>query len=293
MKSRYLAGLSLAIFSMRAPALNAFETQQSASCSSPVSIPQSSQPNIFSPEQEIALGDIFAQQLDSSLLAIEDEILTAHLRAIGDRLAAQLPAIGLKFRFFLSDAPQANAFSIAGGRIYVTRKMIAFLQSEDELAAVIGHEMGHLVTHQHAIEFTASLQQLGITHLGDSNDVFEKVNLLIESTPKLKRNPDLPEKDQLAADQAGLEAVSHAGYNPQAFFTFFDRLAETKGKQGTWFSELMKSTPPNSKRLREISKQVASLSNSCGTADPATEDQGFTAWRALVLKSTGGVRRPL
>ena len=60
--------------------------------------------------------------------------------------------------------------------------MVSFLRSEDELAAVIGHEMGHLVTHQSAIENTALLQQLQVSHLDDINDVFDKVNLLIEST---------------------------------------------------------------------------------------------------------------
>lgn len=274
------------------PALNANEGQQSTPCSAPVSIPSASQPNIFSPQQEITLGDIFAQAIDGHLAATDDETLTAHLRAVGDRLAAQLPVAGLHFRFYLSDAPQANAFSIAGGRIYITRKMVSFLRSEDELAAVIGHEMGHIVTHQSAIETTASLQQLQVSRLDDENDVFDKVNLIMESKSKLKRNPELPEKDQLAADQAGLEAVARAGYDPQAFFTFFDRLAETKGKTGTWFSELMKSTPPNSKRLREISKQIAGLSHVCGQPRSPGDTDAFNAWRSLVLHSIGQGRKP-
>ena len=203
--------VSLFLFTIRDSALNAHEAQQGSPCNVPVSIPASSQSNIFSPEQEIALGDIFAQLLDTRLAANEDESLTAHVRAVGDRLSAQLPVSGLHFRFYLSNAPQANAFSIAGGRIYVTRKMVSFLRSDDELAAVIGHEMGHLVTHQSAIENTALLRQLQVFQLNDANDVFDKVNLLIESAGKLKRSSDLPEKDQLAADQAGLEAVARAG----------------------------------------------------------------------------------
>ncbi len=211
--------VSLLLFGTRVQnsALNADEAQQNTACSTPVSIPSASQPNIFSPQEEIALGDIFAQSLDAHLAAIDDDALTGHLRAIGDRLSAQLPVSGLHFRFYLSDAPQANAFSIAGGRIYVTRKMVSFLRSEDELAAVIGHEMGHIVTHQSAIENTALLQQLQVSHIDDINDVFDKVNLIMESKTKLKRNPELPEKDQLAADQAGLEAVARAGYDPQPF----------------------------------------------------------------------------
>ena len=285
--------VSLFLFTIRDLALNAHEAQQGSPCNVPVSIPAGSQPNIFSPEQEIALGDIFAQLLDARLAANDDEALTAHLRAIGDRLSAQLPVSGLHFRFYLSDAPQANAFSIAGGRIYVTRKMVSFLRSDDELAAVIGHEMGHLVTHQSAIENTALLRQVQVFQLNDANDVFDKVNLLIESADKLKRSSDLPEKDQLAADQAGLEAVARAGYDPQAFFTFFDRLAETKGKVGTWFSEFARSTPPNSKRLREISKEIGALSHACSQPHNPNEIDAFNAWRSLVLHSAGPRHRPL
>src|SRR5580692_11100378 len=137
--------VSLFLFTGRDLASNAHEAQQGSPCNVPVSIPAGSQPNIFSPEQEIALGDIFAQLLDARLAANDDEALTAHLRAIGDRLSAQLPVSGLHFRFYLSDAPQANAFSIAGGRIYVTRKMVSFLRSEDELAAVIGQDRKSVV----------------------------------------------------------------------------------------------------------------------------------------------------
>jgi hypothetical protein len=285
--------VSLFLFTIQDSALNAHEAQQGTPCRSPVSIPAASQPDVFSPEQEIALGDIFAQLLDTRLAASDDEAFTAHLRAVGDRLSAQLPASGLHFRFYLSDAPQANAFSIAGGRIYVTRKMVSFLRSDDELAAVIGHEMGHLVTHQSAIENTALLRQLQVFQLNDANDVFDKVNLLIESATKLKRNSDLPDKDQFAADQAGLEAVARAGYDPQAFFTFFDRLAETKGKVGTWFSEFARSTPPNSKRLREISKQIGALSHACSQSRNANDNDAFNAWRSLVLHSAGPRHKPL
>jgi WD40 repeat protein len=266
--------------------------QKNSQCGAPLSLPASSRPNIFGPEQEIALGDAIAESEDSTLSTLEDDALTAHIRAIGERLLAQLPASGLRFRFYLSESPQANAFSIGGGRVYVTRKMVSFLKSDDELAAVVGHELGHIVTHQMAIDFTGLLRQLNITQVGDASDVFDKVNLVFESRSKLKRNPESREQEQLPADRVGLEAVARAGYDPQAFFTFFDRLAETKGKTGTWFSELLKSTPPNSKRLREIAKEIETLSAGCSQTRPSDDSQSFLAWRTLVLRSAGAVRRP-
>jgi hypothetical protein len=248
---------------------------------------------MFSPPQEIVLGDVIAESNDTVLDAIDDDALVGHMRAVGERVAAQMPVAGLRLRFYLSDIPQANAFSIAGGRVYMMRKMVAFLKSEDELAAVLAHELGHIVTHQQAIEYTALLKQLNVTSVGNEDDIFEKFNLLRESWPKLKSNRDLPDQDQLAADKAGLEALAHAGYDPQAFFTFFDRLAETKGKTGSWFSEFIKATPPNSKRLREINKEIATLPPGCVQPRAKNEGDSFAAWRSLVLRTKGGVRRPI
>ena len=62
---------------------------------------------------------------------------------MGQRVARHLPDTGIHFEFLLYDRPEIQAFSMPGGRIYVSRKMIAFLKNEDELAGVLGHETGH------------------------------------------------------------------------------------------------------------------------------------------------------
>src|SRR5947208_1896248 len=80
--------------------------------------------------------------------------ITAYLATIGGRLTRYLPLNQLKFQFFLVDLPDANAFVLPGGRVYVSRKLVSAAQNEDELAAVIAHELGHLVAHQSAIDVT-------------------------------------------------------------------------------------------------------------------------------------------
>src|SRR5262245_31764021 len=116
--------------------------------------PPSAQPNIFSEAQESDLGDAIAEQLERDLRVIDDPAVTEELRRIGQRLVRHLPATSLRIQFFLIDLPDANAFVLAGGRIYVSRKLISFSQSEDELAAVLGHELGHLILRQQTIAFT-------------------------------------------------------------------------------------------------------------------------------------------
>src|SRR5262245_45164484 len=121
-------------------------------------------PNIFSEEQEIDLGDAIAEQIQRNYRVIDDDVVTAHLRRIGERIVRHLPPTKLRFQFFLVDLSDANAFVLPGGRIFVSRKLVAFTQSEDELAAVIAHEIGHLVARQQSITMTRRLKELlGVT----------------------------------------------------------------------------------------------------------------------------------
>ena len=69
-------------------------------------------------------------------------------------MLAQLPTTSRHYEFYIIDYPINNAFSLGGSKIYVTRQLIAFLQNEDELAGLLGHEIGHVVTHQVAIDVT-------------------------------------------------------------------------------------------------------------------------------------------
>jgi predicted Zn-dependent protease len=81
--------------------------------------------NAFGPDQEVYLGDVLAEYGQMSAISIDDEALNSNLVLIGNRLVQQLPVTGLNFRFYVADAPYANAFSIVGGRVYVTRKLTA------------------------------------------------------------------------------------------------------------------------------------------------------------------------
>src|SRR4051812_7634867 len=125
----------------------------SAGCRAPAP-PISREPNIFTPAQESDLGDAIAERYEPFLDLIESPELTAPLQRIGDRLIRHLPPTDLHITFRLMDIPDANAFVLAGGRIYVSRKLIGFTRSEDELAGVLGHELGHLIARQQTIEMT-------------------------------------------------------------------------------------------------------------------------------------------
>jgi WD40 repeat protein len=218
--------------------------------------------------------------------------VTGYLQQIGQRIVKHLPPTNLNFRFFLVDLPEANAFVLPGGRIYVGRKLIAFTQSEDELAGIISHEIGHLIARQQTVAMTRRMKDvLSVTQVGDRKDIFEKYNQLMENAarkPNAFRQSDNHEgKDQIEADQIGLFALTAAGYDPQAHARFFDRFAETKGRTGGFFSDLFGVTRQESKRLREMIKGVAALPPGCVETRAAAQNEAYQRWQSAVVSYTG------
>ncbi|HEV7904762.1 MAG TPA: M48 family metalloprotease [Pyrinomonadaceae bacterium] len=265
----------------------------SARCQPPAPLVATAGTNIFTAQQEMDLGDAIAEQVQRDFRVIEDDATTAHLRRIGDRIVRQMPQTGLQFRFFLFDIPEANAFTLPGGRIYVSRKLIALTRNEDELAGVLAHELGHAVTRQPATGMTRLLREvLGVTSVSDRQDIFARYNELVDNArrkPKaFNRGENHEQKEQVIADQIGLYALAAAGYDPQALSAFWDRFAETKGRtSGGFLSDLFGTTRPEVVRLREMLKLLGKLPPECITAKNTVSTEEFQKWQAAVINYSG------
>jgi WD40 repeat protein len=263
---------------------------QQTNCLPPVALPAPTEANIFSQEQEVYLGEASAERIQKDYHIIEDAPLLAYLTRIGERLTQQLPLAKMRLQFFLVDLPEVNAFVLPGGRIYVSRKLVALAKSEDEVAGVIAHELGHLVARESAIDITRRFKEvLGVTEVTDRRDIFEKYNQLLDNFRRKPAafKPRDREKGQMVADQAGFYALVSAGYDPAALARFWDRMTETRGKTGGFFSDLFGSTRPEEKRLREMLKSVSALPAACVKARTAAESEEFKQWQSAVISYTG------
>jgi WD40 repeat protein len=250
--------------------------------------------NIFSPEQEMILGDLTYQRLSGDLRFVRDPQLSAYLTAIGEKLIKHLPQTGLKFQFHIVDIPEANAFNTPGGHVFVSRKLIAFVRNEDELAGVIAHELGHAVVRHAANDFSRYLKEvLNVTQVGDRKDISDKYNLLLERqrTKAVSRGAGHENEQQLEADQIGLFALVAAGYDPTMFAGFFDRLAETKGRTGSWFGDIFGKTKPEEKRLRTMIKVTEQLPAQCRENRRASTSEEFLKWQADIISARDANRR--
>jgi len=250
-------------------------------------------PNILSEQQEEWLGEIIDPLIRKEFNVIDDPE-NDYLQKIGERLLAQLPPTTIHYRFTIIDFPENDSFGLAGGHIYLSRKIIALLQSEDELAGLLGHEIGHIITHQVAIDITRDFRNvLGVTQVGDRKDILDRWNQLLDSAARHPRKSDekRTQQEQLIADRIALYAMTRAGYKASAFGDFFDRLSGTKRNTGNFWTDFFGTTSPESKRLRELMRNLAPLPQSCITAPPSDAAVHFPNWQQAVIASKRAVAK--
>src|SRR5687767_981710 len=115
--------------------------------------PVTGNPNLvlISESQEIAIGKREDGNVRKQYSGYDDDQLQHYVNEIGQRLAKVSHRPGLDYRFLVVDSPEVNAFALPGGYIYITRGIMAYLNSEAELAGVLGHEIGH-VTARHSVQ---------------------------------------------------------------------------------------------------------------------------------------------
>lgn len=260
----------------------AAQQPSSDTCRLPNSMKSKAGNSLFTDEQEQWLGDIMDQDLRKDFNEIEDP--DGYLQKLGERLLAQLPPTGIHYRFVIIDSPELNSFGTTGGHIYIHRRMIAFARNEDELASVLAHEIGHVVDHHVALRISGWFRQLGIVSIGDRADVLKKWNQFKDNSARVKpHNEEKSEQEeQLIADRIALYAITRAGYDSARTIEFFDRLLQTKGKTGGFWSEFFGNTSPNTRRFGELVKNAEPLAKGCVAARTENLTE-YTAWQKIII----------
>lgn len=260
-------------------------TGAAGACSMPEGLKSVSGHNLFTEQQEEWLGEVMDKEIRSEFNVIDDA--DNYLQKVADRLQAQLPPSSTHYRFVIIDSPELNSFGLVGGRIFIHRRIIAFAQNEDELAAILGHEMGHMVDHHVVLRFSDFFRQMGVSSLGDRADVLQHWKDLEDNARKIKHMSDEKREaeEQVIADRIAFYALVRAGYDPEKGIAFFDRLFQTKGKPGNFWSEFFGTTNPNGKRLREMLKAERPLAQNCIAKRPPEAGE-FAAWQKAIIAST-------
>ena len=219
---------------------------------------------LMSEQQELAVGRQASQQVLRQYRVYPDQQLQAYVTSVGQRLAEISHRGDLVYRFTLLDSTEINAFALPGGYVYITRGLLAYLNSEAELAAVLGHEIGH-VTARHSVRQQTSAQAAGIgagilsillPELSNAG-LGQTVNVL--GTALLR---GYGREHELEADRLGADYLTQSGYDPEAMLAvirtlkeheiFDQRLARQEGRPARAYHGVFSTHPDNDTRLREI-----------------------------------------
>lgn len=217
-----------------------------------------------SPQKDVDQGAEVARLVEQQIGLYEAPEAEALLRRLGERLAAAAGDSRWKFTFRISDEAEPNAFAIPGGGIYVSRGLLALVESEDELAGILAHEIAH-VTERHSAKqqrkgFLPSLLTLPGNLVGGllSENLGALINAPIDTLGGawLSRYSRSQETD---ADRIGVRTAAAAGYDPQALGTILHRLErDVESRTGRERkASLFDSHPMTETRLAEM-KQSAS-----------------------------------
>jgi len=217
--------------------------------------------NFFSIEKEIALGKAMAQEVERSSKMIDDPVVTEYVNRVGQNLVrnsdAQVP-----FTIKVIDSDEVNAFALPGGFFYVNSGLILRAQEEDELAGVMAHEISHVTARHGTKQATkAEMIQLGsiaamifIPYGWAGYGIYEGMNLAIPLT-FLKFSRDAERE----ADFLGIQYMYKAGYDPNAYVTFFERIqADEKRRPGS-IPKVFSTHPPTPERIELAQKEIARI----------------------------------
>jgi predicted Zn-dependent protease len=215
--------------------------------------------------------------------------LQAYVNDIGQRLAKQSHRANLTWTFTVLDSPDVNAFALPGGYVYVTRGIMAYMDSEADLAGVIGHEIGH-VTARHGAQRATKQQRAGAgvmaaTVLGVLVEAVTGVQGAAQAANQVSTGmaagsiASYSRDQELQADKLGAEYLSRVGYNPKNMVDVIGVLkdqerfaadnARAAGKKAPEGGNWLASHPTNDQRLQQITAIAASYKDKGTYADDA------------------------
>lgn len=168
----------------------------------------------FSPEKDIALGRKYAPLIEQELGGrIPDENLQNYVNQVGQRIARVCHRPDLSYHFAVVEEGGANALAVPGGYVYITKGLLKELKSEAQLAAILGHEVGHVVARD---TMAAITRQIGATAILAAAAVSDAPSDVIRGTTFISSVLSLQysREDEKDADMTGLSYMTRAGYDP-------------------------------------------------------------------------------
>jgi len=217
--------------------------------------------DFYSLEHEIALGKQLAQEVDKSAKFINDPVVNEYVNRVGQNLVRNSDA-RVPFTIKVIDSDVVNAFALPGGFFYVNSGLILHADEESELAGVMAHEIAHVcarhgtkqATKGEIVNLASIPAMIFIPYTWAGYAIYQGMNFAIPLTfLKFTRN------DEREADYLGTQYMYKAGYDPNSFVGFFEKVEADEKKQPGTIPKVFSTHPPTPDRIEAIQKEIATI----------------------------------
>ncbi len=203
----------------------------------------------MSTQAEIALGQAEDQQIVASSVIETDPLLNAYVQGITSNLWNQVERKDVPYSVKIIKDSQINSFATLGGFIYVNEGLIDFVQSDDELASVLGHETGH-IERRHVLTNYSKAEILNI--LFGIASIFSPLIYEFGGLAEAGLMAKVSREDEIQADRYGLQLMSRAGYDPESMVTMMAHLAVLQGEHSDAVSKYLEDHPDPKARVAHL-----------------------------------------
>lgn len=202
-----------------------------------------------STQTEISMGRYYDQQIVGSSVVETDPLLNEWVQGVSNKLWAETARKDVPYNIKIIKENDINAFSTLGGYVYVNTGLLDFVQSDDELAGVIGHETGH-IERRHAVTMNNKSQILNLI-LGIAS-IFSPFIYNFGNLIQASALAKMSRQDELQADEYGLLLMSRAGYDPEAMLTMQQHLGALEGDHNDLVSKYFEDHPGSGARVSHL-----------------------------------------
>jgi beta-barrel assembly-enhancing protease len=215
--------------------------------------------NWYSTESEIKMGKSYAMMIEKSTKFITDPVVTEYVNRVGQNIVKNSDC-KVPFTIKVIDSDEINAMALPGGFFYVNSGLVLAADEEAELAGVMAHETAHVCAHHAAREMTrANYAQLGtipLIFIGGwaGYGIYEAANLAIPMTFL-----EFSREFEAQADYLGVQYMYRAGYDPQAFVTFFEKIQDLQKHKPGAVARAFSDHPQTPDRIAHSQEEIARI----------------------------------
>ena len=250
---------------------------------------------LMSESEEVQVGtQVHHQQVMQKFRLVDDPEIVGYVESVGRRVVETSARPDLDYHFFVVDDPSVNAFSIPGGYVYVHTGILNLVQSEDELAAVMAHEVAHVVA-RHGLRNLKSAKraQVGVGIASILGSILTRGGMggraigtgaqLLAAGQLTKHSRDFERE----ADYLGLYNMNRAGYNPTGMVSIFDKLGRANSSKSN-MGGIFASHPDAKERVRNTQTELSQHFKSVQRPRRTIAGGEFASMKAALQHGGGG-----